>query len=620
MKMQKHVRILFLFVLFLFIAIEEAPAFAASDVIPPSIPATGDIWDGSIEQPTTLVQRDGIYYYEITKCSQFAYVAQTGGDWLTYNYILGNNLILNDVMLTWDEDGNCTNTEELLKWTPIGRFSGSVLGSGYIISGMYITSANDGVGFFEEFDSSVINGIVIVNSYVCGNSEVGGLAGRSGHGNISNCSYSGIVKGIENHVGGLIGNAVNHSFIGLTNYATVLGANYVGGISGEPWAGTVVKCCNYGNICGSGDYVGGIAGGGRAESTRTSCNYGTVHGNSYVGGIVGIAPDSCDDINNFNCGTISGESYVGGIAGKTESSTFKRCYNLGAIYCTHNICGTLIGNSDHIWGRTTVENCYYLGVTAGTLNPFGNVYGDTAGVAEGLTDAQMKQRDSFVGWDFNETWAIDPSENGGYPYLSWQTPGAISVSGVSLNKDALDLSVGDQEYLTAIVLPATADDASCVWASSDEQVASVSQSGKVTAIAPGSAEISVTARDGGYTAACSVTVSGRTLNEYRINSVTLKDSNGEILRQIPSGNFWASVSITNQASSGDTLVLLASYDRNGRYLDIMCAQSKDLPIGTTIELSFLMKNSTAQTASIKAFLISSLTDLTPIGKAVSWQP
>ena len=65
----------------------------------PAIPETGDVWDGSITQPTTLVQKDGVYYYEITKCSELAYVAQTGGEWLSYNYILGNDLNINNVSL-----------------------------------------------------------------------------------------------------------------------------------------------------------------------------------------------------------------------------------------------------------------------------------------------------------------------------------------------------------------------------------------------------------------------------------------------------------------------------------------------------------------------------------------
>ena len=66
----------------------------AAGVTPPEIPSEGDVWDGvSITQPSKLVQKDGVYYYEISTCAELAYVAQIGGDWLGRNYLLANNLI-----------------------------------------------------------------------------------------------------------------------------------------------------------------------------------------------------------------------------------------------------------------------------------------------------------------------------------------------------------------------------------------------------------------------------------------------------------------------------------------------------------------------------------------------
>lgn len=615
---------LVLLVVFFFAAVGTTPAYAASEGTPPPIPTTGDIWDGSIEQPETLVQRDGVYYYEITKCSQLAYVAQTGGDWLTYNYILGNDLILNDVVLTWDEEGNCTNTEELLEWAPIGDghpgFSGVFLGNGYTISGMYIPNGYT-VGLFSWLSGEVSN-LTIVNGYVSGRNWVGGLAGiaQGRSHSLTNCSFSGAVCGsssdIRSYLGGLVG-YLETMIQGSNNYADVFGTGYIGGIAGNADDG-IKNCCNYGMVYGE-DSIGGIVGYMKFSEVSGCGNYGTVYGKNDVGGIIGNG-NGRKTINSYNVGTVIGEKNVGGIVGNNYNNNVSFCYNAGIIKSSAS-AGTIIGNSDHFLGnRSEIQNCYYLKDASIALNPFGNVSGDTPGVAEGFTDAQMKQQSSFTNWDFDQTWSIDHTKNGGYPYLSWQNPGAIPVNGVSLNKEVLSLAVGDQEYLTATVSPVTADSSSCVWTSSNDQVASVSQTGKVTAIAPGSAEISVTTQDGGYTAVCTVTVLGRTQNEYRINSITLRDFNGEPLRQIPVGSFWASVSITNQSSTGDTLVLLASYDTNGRYLDMMCAQAKDLLVGATIELSFLMKNSNAQVSNVKAFSISSLADLSPLSEAVSWQP
>lgn len=85
------------------------PVPVVPEVAPPAPAAGADVWDGSTEQPTQLVKKGGEDYYEITTCAQLAYVAQTGGDWLGYNYILANDLILNDVEITTEDGGYCAS-------------------------------------------------------------------------------------------------------------------------------------------------------------------------------------------------------------------------------------------------------------------------------------------------------------------------------------------------------------------------------------------------------------------------------------------------------------------------------------------------------------------------------
>ena len=88
----------------------------------------------------------------------------------------------------------------------------------------------------------------------------------------------------------------------------------------------------------------------------------------------------------------------------------------------------------------------------------------------------------------------------------------VLVTGVELDKEEITLRVGKSETLTATVLPEDAEDKSVTWSSSDEAVAKVDQSGKVTAVAdtgiaqPAEAVITVTTNDGGYTAQCIVKV------------------------------------------------------------------------------------------------------------------
>ena len=82
----------------------------------------------------------------------------------------------------------------------------------------------------------------------------------------------------------------------------------------------------------------------------------------------------------------------------------------------------------------------------------------------------------------------------------------ISVTGVSLDKASMTLTVGGTEQLTATVEPADASDTSVSWTSDNESVAAVDADGLVTGIAEGTASITVTTTDGGFTASCNVTV------------------------------------------------------------------------------------------------------------------
>ena len=82
----------------------------------------------------------------------------------------------------------------------------------------------------------------------------------------------------------------------------------------------------------------------------------------------------------------------------------------------------------------------------------------------------------------------------------------VLVTGVTLDKTAEELTVGDSLVLTATVLPENATNKACTWASSDAEVASVSETGVVKALAVGEATITVSTVEGGFTAVCKVTV------------------------------------------------------------------------------------------------------------------
>ena len=86
------------------------------------------------------------------------------------------------------------------------------------------------------------------------------------------------------------------------------------------------------------------------------------------------------------------------------------------------------------------------------------------------------------------------------------TPATVSVSGVTLAPSTLNLTLGGSSAtLAATIAPSNATNKSVTWTSSNTGVATVNN-GTVTAVAVGTATITVKTQDGSKTATCSVTV------------------------------------------------------------------------------------------------------------------
>ena len=100
------------------------------------------------------------------------------------------------------------------------------------------------------------------------------------------------------------------------------------------------------------------------------------------------------------------------------------------------------------------------------------------------------------------------------------TVNPISVTGVTLDQSALPISVGGSAELKANVTPENATNKTVTWSSDNTAVATVDASGKVTAVAPGTATITVTTADGGKTANCTVTVT-QPVNDVTLDKTTM---------------------------------------------------------------------------------------------------
>lgn len=93
-----------------------------------------------------------------------------------------------------------------------------------------------------------------------------------------------------------------------------------------------------------------------------------------------------------------------------------------------------------------------------------------------------------------------------------EAPEIVAVKGVKLDRTTLTLDAGDSAQLTATVSPGDATNKSVTWSANNSNV-SVS-GGKVTAKTAGSAVVTVTTADGGYTAQCNVTVNASTAVDH----------------------------------------------------------------------------------------------------------
>lgn len=352
---------------------------------------------------------------------------------------------------------------------PIGTrgqrpFSGHFDGNGHTISRLTIRQTGLGPaglfgfvqpplpsGFPGELEAvEVIRDLGLIDPNVQSASYhgVGALVGYLSNGKVSSCYVKGgRVKGV-NSAGGLIGAAPLHniptpralfncyvqdcnvqgcsSVGGLVgefgggriddswSVARVRGEQYVGGLVGmsDVWFGgaNLSMCWSSGTVEGTSE-VGGLAGMWRADGAITECySAAAVQGGGATGGLVGTNIYSMI-ANCYSVAPVSGVSQVGGLVGVNEG-TVSTCYAAGRVKGQSQV-GGLIGSLDADpypfypdYPEGSVSDSYWDTDTSGQTISAGG---------EGRDTFEMRQRATFVNWDFNDVWYI--AENQTYPFL-----------------------------------------------------------------------------------------------------------------------------------------------------------------------------------------------------------
>ena len=318
------------------------------------------------------------------------------------------------------EDGGFSASAEITvyyapanTWTAIGTnrinnngFCGVFNGDGYAVRGIYINTQESYQGLFgNSGGGSIIANLGVAESYIYGDTYVGGVVGYNGAGyndveysggTVTNCYNTGSVTG-KDHVGGVAG--INEDTVtDCYNVGSINGNKYVGGVvGGNLWDDTVTDCCNTGIVTGK-DYVGGVVGENNGTVTDC-CNTSSVTGKDYVGGVVGYNAYGTSAVTDcYNTGIVIGERFVGGVIGYLFVGTASNCYNEGSITGKDRVGGVIGGNED------PVTACYNTGIVSG-VSRVGGVIGDNSDTVTACYNTGSVTGGSYVGGVAGYNWS-----------------------------------------------------------------------------------------------------------------------------------------------------------------------------------------------------------------------
>ena len=136
--------------------------------------------------------------------------------------------------------------------------------------------------------------------------------------------------------------------------------------------------------------------------------------------------------------------------------------------------------------------------------------------------ASVNQNGKVTGLD-NGTTIITVASADGIKTATCEVTVIVPVTGVRLDRTSAEIIKGDSMTLTATVAPSNATNKNVIWTSSNPSVATVSQSGVITAIKAGSTTVVATTIDGEKAAACEIVVI------VPVNSISLDKESLELI-------------------------------------------------------------------------------------------
>ncbi|MDD3284512.1 MAG: GLUG motif-containing protein [Patescibacteria group bacterium] len=281
-------------------------------------------------------------------------------------------------------------------WVPIGnsstKFSGTFDGNNHTISNLFINSADSyGVGLFG------------INSYLA---------------TLKNVSLENID----------ITNGVNWAWA-------------IGGLVGEN-NGSIINSYTTGNLHEtdeSGEGIGGLVGDNYFLIDRSYSNVNVIGGDWAIGGLVGENRGII--LNSYSTGSVSGVlDSVGGLVGANYDGIIENSYSTGLVTGLTNV-GGLVGDHDDDY----ITSSYYNSQTSGQSDDDGR--GTPRTTLEMTYPYDDSENDTYVDWDFVDTWHsdINLNVNNGYP-VNYTYIDSVGPVITILGSNPLSIYKGDSYY------------------------------------------------------------------------------------------------------------------------------------------------------------------------------
>lgn len=290
-------------------------------------------------------------------------------------------------------------------------FDGTFDGQGHEIHGLTIDRTEDAADEIDESDvglfgilddGAVVTDVHLVGVDVTGHEYVGGIAGSNWGGTISDVSVTGEIEATNDQVGGIVGEQAYDGTIERASVnATVTGGSAVGGIVGiaDHSNSLVSESTVTGHVEATADWggdAGGIVGGNVGTIERSSVD-ATVDAVGTAGGIASVNSGTITE--TYSHATVEAGEEAGGIAGANEGdATITTSYAAGEID-GDGLVGALVGENVEVTligdiEFGAVEDAYWDEKTTGLTDAVGNGTEGTSGEVTGLTTDEMTDEDA----------------------------------------------------------------------------------------------------------------------------------------------------------------------------------------------------------------------------------